>query len=193
MLRKLGAERCALKLCGYRQPEEFPSPDKQYDFRAWPSPYTKGAGNLHAYYMLILQDWSSEQKLLQQGWNEDVANLGRDPELMTNQRLTALLASVCQLTLADVYATNAFPLVKTGSISAPIPRRRITEVAQKILRREWEIVTPVRVLALGRMAAHAARSIGIEFTELPHPARRGMGLDEMTKVWRVALEAGSPA
>jgi hypothetical protein len=106
--------------------------------------------------------------------------------------LTALPDSVCQLTLSDVYATNAFPLVKRGSISHPISRPLIGEVAQKILKREWEIIASVRVLALGRIAAHAAQSIGIGFTELPHPARRGMWLEEMTKVWRAKL-AVAPA
>jgi hypothetical protein len=65
-LLDLAAERRALKICGYRQPEEFPSSDRRYDFGAWPSPYTKGAGKLCPYYMLILQDRSSERQLLEQ-------------------------------------------------------------------------------------------------------------------------------
>jgi hypothetical protein len=76
-----------------------------------------------------------------------------------------------------------------GPISAPLPRRHVAEVAERILKREWEIVAPRRVLALGRMAAYAARSIGIKFIELPHPARRGMSLEHMTEIWRTKLVA----
>jgi hypothetical protein len=93
-LRELASERRALQIRGYRQPEEFPSVGRPYDFRASPSPYTKGAGNVCARVMIILQDWSSEDKLRGQGWNDAVAKLGRDPELLTSRRLEALLASV---------------------------------------------------------------------------------------------------
>ena len=99
---------------GYKQPEDF-----GYDFRDWVSPYTKGAHTLGG-VAIVLQDWSSEEKLLE-GVNPEVQLYGRTLGLRTNKRLGILLSSVLKTSFADIYATNIFPFIKPGGILSCIP------------------------------------------------------------------------
>src|SRR5688500_3213976 len=104
-LKRLAHKRTLLKRAGYSQPEDFFG----YDFRLFVSPISKGAYNVDAEYFFVLQDWSSAGKLTCQGFDVDVAGLGRDPKLRTNRKLSRLLSDALGLTFADIYATNAFP------------------------------------------------------------------------------------
>jgi hypothetical protein len=105
-LRLLAVERRQMVIEGFRQPEDFPGPEQRYDFGEFIAPYTKGAQNTESSIMLVLQDWSSAEKLRSQGYDEAVARLGRDPSLRTNRRLAWLLRETCDRELADIYATN---------------------------------------------------------------------------------------
>jgi hypothetical protein len=84
-------------------PEDF-----GYDFRDWVSPYTKTACRLGS-VAVVLQDWASADGL-RAGPDPEVQEYGRTRGLRTNRMLEALLGRVFGLTLAEVYATNAFPL-----------------------------------------------------------------------------------
>jgi hypothetical protein len=114
----LARERAQSRAGPYRQPEEF-----GYDFREWVSPYTKGAHRLGG-LALVLQDWSSTDAL-SAGFDPSIQEHGRNVRLLTNTRLEAILARVFDLQLTDVYATNVFPFVKPGGISASIPREDV--------------------------------------------------------------------
>jgi uracil-DNA glycosylase len=184
-LRQLAKKRCEYKLPEYSQPEDFPAGPKKYCFHEFVSPYSKGAFNINSQIMFVLQDWSSADAL--RTYDENIARLGRDPKLLTNKRLKYLLRETCQLTLRDVYATNAFPLIKNGGISARIPRRHFRMLAEEFLRHEIRIVAPRYVIALGALATYALRHIGIKAVELPHPARRRISLNEMSSQWRIAF------
>ena len=63
MLQQLARERCGLRVQGFGHPEDFPKPDRKYDFRDFVTPYTKGAGQVDSEIMIVLQDWSSADKL----------------------------------------------------------------------------------------------------------------------------------
>lgn len=106
---ELARKRVETRWPGYAHPEDF-----GYDFREYVSPYTKGAGNLDADYLFVLQDWASAEGLAARGVVADIQRLGRDPTIRTNQRFSALLADTLGLTFADVYISNAFVFVKPG-------------------------------------------------------------------------------
>jgi uracil-DNA glycosylase len=122
--------------------------------------------------------------------------LGRDPDLLTNQRLEWLLRETCRCGLEDIYATNAFPLVKNGGISAPISQRHIREMARQFLRKEVEIIRPRYIFALGLKAAFAlqmaevAELSGVEIIKLPHPAARWNNAAMLQRWRKVLAEVG---
>jgi hypothetical protein len=196
-LRRLARKRCKLQFGGYYQPEDFPEGERKYCFQKFVSPYTKGAGNMLSPIMIVLQDWSSADKLREQGYNEDVARLGRDPKLLTNERLELLLKKIFRRELCDFYATNAFPLIKEGRISAPISDPIVRRLAKEFLYREIEIVRPKSILALGLKASRAlgaaeiVGSLHLEIVKLPHPAAR-VGTPAHCAKWKEKLK-GSKA
>src|SRR5712691_9645431 len=64
------------------------------------SPYTKGAGNVDAEVMFILQDWTSDESL-SKGFDEDLAKLGYSRHVRTNINLKDLLNTIFGLSFAD--------------------------------------------------------------------------------------------
>ena len=116
-----------------------------------------------------------------------VETLGRNPDRITNQRLEALLSSVFELSLADVYATNVFPFVKPGAMSASIPQALVYSSARTFTAVELVIAKPKLVLALGKVAQRAMHEIGRPCLNLPHPAARRLDLLGHEQAWRNAL------
>jgi hypothetical protein len=123
----LANERVNTRWPGYAQPEDF-----GYDFREWVSPYTKGAHTLGG-IAVVLQDWSSSDTL-RAPIDPSIQEHGRTLGLRTNRILEALLLRLFGATLADVYATNAFPFIKQGGISKGIPRSDVIAAARLFTR-----------------------------------------------------------
>ncbi len=165
---------------GFLQPERF-----GYDFRGWISPYTKGACKPNG-IAVVLQDWASEDGLIGQ-LNPRIAALGRDPDRITNRRLEALLRNVFGISLDNVYATNVFPFVKPGRMSAGLSQKLVNETAQKFTAPELAIAKPRVVLALGKVAQRALQSALVPCVNLPHPAARRLDLAAHEQIWRTAL------
>jgi len=118
------------------------------------SPYTRSAGNVDAELMILLQDWSCDEVLGDQILPERLS-LGHDPSRATNKRLKGLLQRHFGLELKDVYATNVFPLIKLGAISASIPMRDLVRAAREFALPQIEIVGPRLAVCLGKAAFDA--------------------------------------
>ena len=178
----LAAERAVTKCSPHKQPEDF-----GYDFRAWVSPYTKGAHTCKG-IALVLQDWASADGLAGPP-NADIQAHGRTPALLTNVRLEQLLRRIFGLHLSEVYATNAFPFVKAGGMSASLRSSEVRSAARRFVVRELELAEPKLVLALGAVAHAALRDCGVPCIRLPHPAARIGGLPNHEAAWREALRS----
>jgi restriction system protein len=177
---KLAAVRLQRVPDGYCQPENF-----GYDFRGWVSPYTKGAHKCGG-IAIVLQDWASAD-FLAAAHDPRIAALGRDPDRITNSRLEQLLRNVLGLELSAVYATNVFPFVKPCGMSAPIPQRLANRTALEFTKPELDLARPAQVLALGRVAQRALRSVEVRCVDLPHPAARRLDLGDHERIWCQAL------
>lgn len=178
----LAVERAETKCSRHKQPEDF-----GYDFRTWVSPYTKGAHRCKS-IALVLQDWASANGLAGP-LNPDIQTHGRMPTLLTNVRLEQLLQRVLGKGLSDVYATNAFPFVKVGGMSASLRSSDVRNAARRFVVRELELAEPTLVLALGVVAHAALRACGVPCVRLPHPAARIGGLPKHEAAWRETLRS----
>lgn len=176
----LAKERATASYPPYMQPEDF-----GYDFREWVSPFTKGAHHLGG-IALVLQDWASEKGLVGSP-DPEIRVHGRKPGRRTNKNLECLLERLFNLSLADVYVTNAFPFIKPGSMSGPIPKSDVIAMAARFLHRELNIVKPVAVLALGAVSNAALQHVGISCIKVPHPAARIGDINAHVRVWRKVI------
>ena len=179
---QLAAERSAAQCAPHHQPEEF-----GYEFTSWVSPYTKGA-NVCGGVALVLQDWASAEGLAG-GPRPEVQLHGRMPTLLTNRRLEALLSRVLGLKLTGVYATNVYPFVKSGNMSASLRSSEVLRAARRFAIKELELAHPKLVLALGGVAHATLAACSVKSVKLPHPAARIGGLAAHESAWRAALEA----
>lgn len=121
------------------------------------SPYTRSAGNVDADVFLMLQDWSSRAWLLRHPNDHDVRRLGYSPQLLTNQNLIGLLEARLDRTLAQTYATNLFPFIKDGGLSAPVQDAQILQAAKMFALPQVRIVGPKLVVCLGQATGNATR------------------------------------
>lgn len=182
----LAAERRATQPAPHLQPEDF-----GYDFSSWVSPYTKGAcagGGV----AVVLQDWASADGLSGPP-KAEIQLHGRMPALLTNRRLETLLEKVLGLGLSDVYATNVFPFVKRGGMSAPIRSPEVLRYARQFAVRELQLAEPVVVLALGAVAHATLNACGVKNVALPHPAARIGSVAAHDSAWRSALSTSGYA
>jgi restriction system protein len=122
------------------------------------SPYTKSAGNEDSPIMVVLQDWSSEDRL-RSTLDREAMELGHSPGLLTNRNLIALLDQHLNLNLGDVFATNLFPFVKPGGLSAAIPQADLVRAAGEFAIPQIKIVDPVIVICLGARVYDAIRKV----------------------------------
>jgi hypothetical protein len=121
------------------------------------SPYTRSAQNIDAELMILLQDWSCDEVLSGDFLLERVT-IGHDPRRVTNRRLQDLLQRHFGVKLKDVYATNVFPFVKLGAMSASIPMRDLVRAACAFALPQIEIVGSRLAVCLGK-AAFAAGAL----------------------------------
>jgi restriction system protein len=118
------------------------------------SPYTRSAGNVDAALMVFLQDWASDDVL--SGLVLPARfTVGHDPRRRTNQRLCELLRQHFGLALEEVYATNVFPFVKAGSVSASIRKQDLVRAAREFALPQIKIVRPRLAVCLGKAAFSA--------------------------------------
>ncbi|MES2641039.1 MAG: uracil-DNA glycosylase family protein [Myxococcota bacterium] len=118
------------------------------------SPLSIVAGNLDATVMLILQDWDSEEGLKKPPANP---GLGYGPNSPTNKNLDALLQTYLRVTRNEVFATNLFPFVKPGGMSAAIPQSDLLRAARDYALPQVEIVNPALVVCFGLRTFNALR------------------------------------
>lgn len=121
------------------------------------SPYTKSVGNVDAAIMVVLQDWSSDERM-KGPVNEEVVRLGHTPSLPTNVNLARLMKRAFRVELVTIYATNLFPFIKRGALNASIPRRELVRAATEFTIPEIRIVRPKLVICLGVSCFNAIRS-----------------------------------
>jgi restriction system protein len=120
------------------------------------SPYTKTAGNLDSPIFILLQDWSSDDRL-RGPLDPDAVHLGHMPNLPTNRNLRALLRKTFGRELEDVYATNLFPFIKPGGMSRRIPALDLDRAAREFALPQIRIVKPTVVVCLGLVTFNAVR------------------------------------
>jgi restriction system protein len=121
------------------------------------SPYTKSAGNVDAEVMVFLQDWSSDESL-KGDIHQDRVTLGYRRGKRTNEILIKLLDDHFGLALKDIYATNLFPFIKLGRMSAPIPTEDMVRAAQEYGLPQLAIVQPRLAICLGLKTFNALRA-----------------------------------
>ncbi len=144
-LHQLALKRKSARRPGYHQLGDFHDGAYECDHV---SPYTKSAGNCDAEVFILLQDWASADGLMS-FFDEESVRLGYSPSLPTNRKLIDLLDRFFGLTLADTYATNLFPFIKPGDMSASIPLRDLTRAAREFALPQIAIVQPRLVVCLG--------------------------------------------
>jgi hypothetical protein len=124
------------------------------------SPLSIRAANLDARIVIMAQDWSSSSDMAaapRDGY------CGYDSKLPTNGRLDKLLDEHFRLTRADVFATNLFPFIKTGGMSARIPPKDLVRAAKEFALPQVEIVGPQLVVCLGLPTFNAIRrAVGVK-------------------------------
>jgi hypothetical protein len=125
------------------------------------SPYSKSAHNIDAWVMIFLQDWSSHDRLMLP-LDPEVVRLGFTPSLPTSRNLLSLLKSHLQLELRDTYATNLFPFIKLGNLSARIPASDLVRAGREFALPQLDAVRPWLAICLGVATFNAMRvAIGL--------------------------------
>jgi restriction system protein len=120
------------------------------------SPYTLSAGNVDAVLMVLLQDWASDDVLSGPVLPARFA-VGHDPRRRTNLRLRELLRQHFGCELDEVYATNLFPFVKIGSMSASIRKQDLLRAAREFAIPQIKIIAPKLVVCLGKAVFNAVK------------------------------------
>jgi len=161
-LLDLARKRQAARWTGYKALAEYHDGAYECDFV---SPYTKSARNLDAAVMIMLQDWSSDERLRGE-LDSDAVAFGYSPSLPTNRNLARLLEAHLGLTLADTYGTNLFPFIKNGPLSAPIRAADLERAAREFAIPQIDIVAPRLVICLGLQTFNAVRR-GLGFHNVP--------------------------
>lgn len=152
-LLDLAHQRQAARWPGYTPLAAYHQGAYERDFV---SPYTAAAGNVDADVMILLQDWSSDDRL-RGPFDIEAAEKGYTPSLPTNKNLIRLLREHFDLPLHRTYATNLFPFIKRGALNAPIPVRDLTRAAREFAIPQIEIVAPRLVVCLGLATCNGLR------------------------------------
>ena len=210
-LRDLANRRKKSRWDGYRCIGDFHAGAYECDFV---SPYTRGACNIDAELMLLLQDWASDD-VLREPILEARYTIGHDPTRMTNIRLKQLLKNHFGFELHDIYATNVFPFVKLGRMNASMKRNGLVCAAKEFALPQIEIIEPRFTICLGKTAFNAiaaaaghslARSLDAAIASpfifkntriwcLPHPGQQGTnirnkgGVDRVSQDWAAVAKA----
>lgn len=129
------------------------------------SPYSKGAHDVDADVMILLQDWSSDDALSR---SNGPSKLGHDSDLPTNKNLESLLRKFFGKGLSETYTTNLFPYIKLGGLSSRIPFTDLRCAAENFALPQIRIVAPKLVICLGKNTFNARR------VAVGHPRCRDM-------------------
>jgi len=110
----------------------------------------------------MLQDWNSHEFLENLDPESDdgveVRRIGRKASLPTNKKLSELLKKHFSRSLAEVYATNLFPFIKQGNLSAAIQRDLLVRAAREFALPQVQIVNPKIVICFGLATFNAVRA-----------------------------------
>jgi hypothetical protein len=120
------------------------------------SPYSKSAHNVDAEVFIILQDWSSDENMSGEICKETNL-LGYTPSRGSNKNLIKLLKENLNLELKDTYATNLFPYIKMGKMSATIKSTDMSKAAKEFTLPMIDIIKPKIAIALGMETFNALR------------------------------------
>ena len=127
-----------------------------YDDGVHVSPYTKGADNVNAKIFVLLLDWASDKQMKKELTPEEEAEelqFGRTLNQKTNINLENLLRDYFKCQIADTYATNLFPYIKSGDI----PDKDLRWAAEKFALPQIAIVQPKLVICCGLDTFNAVR------------------------------------
>ena len=152
-LKALAAKRKKTRLPGYKCIGDYRN--GAYDCEHV-SPYTKSAGNVNSPIMVMLQDWTSQDKI-RRGLDAETLKLGYYPNLRTNKKLVQLLEEHFNTDLKRIFATNLFPYIKRGKINSAIPARDLVWAASEFGIPQIKIVRPKLVICLGLATFNALR------------------------------------
>jgi restriction system protein len=164
-----------------------------FDFNGCVSPWTKSARNLNANFMLVAQDWASDDYIKGLRVSDPISSLGYNPELRSNKTIQKYLFRFLGISFEETYATNAFVFVKPGDISAQILTSFFSYSVNTYLKQEIEIIAAPHVLCLGMKTYRALAKLhkapqpsvdrsslarfqdvaGITYYCLPHPGGHG--------------------
>jgi uracil-DNA glycosylase len=179
-LLELARKRQESRWPGYRPLVDYHGGAYECDFV---SPYTKSAGNVDAEVMVMLQDWSSDERL-SGPLDRNAAELGHTPSLPTNRNLAALLRQHLHVGMEQAYCTNLFPFIKVGKLSASISAKDFSRAAREFALPQIEIVEPRLVVCLGLKTFNGLRSVMRE----PPLKTMAVAIDEpfsygTTRIW----------
>lgn len=187
-LLKLAELRQNTKYEGYKSIGDYENKYYECDYV---SPYSKSAHNVDADVFVVLQDWSSDDNM--RGICQETNRLGHTLSVGTNRKLKIYLEKYLDLKLEDTYATNLFPFIKMGAMSANIPIKDMRRAARDFTLPMIQIIRPKIVIALGRKVFEALRDCCEEKIEVvdgsfkygatkifhqPHPAARISNLEK---------------
>jgi uracil-DNA glycosylase len=176
----LGRKRRRTRWPGYNCIGDYPGGAYECDFV---SPYTKTAGNPNASAFVLLQDWSSDERLSGR-FDECARDLGYTPALPTNRNLVALLETHFGMTLRDVFATNVFPFVKRGGLSTAILDADLVRAAQEYAIPQIQIVKPLVAVCLGKATFNALRvAAGLRGVATLDEGIRSPFRSDTTQIW----------
>ena len=151
-LREIGRKRRYSCYDGYQNIGEFHNGKYETEFV---SPYTKSAGNPNSPVVVLLQDWSSADRL-NGNFSQNISDLGYSPELPTNRSLSQLLMTVFKLELKDVFVTNVFPFIKKGGISSRLIKKDVNKAFEEFCYPQIKIIAPKLVICCGKEAFTAS-------------------------------------
>lgn len=152
-------EQKLLELAKLRQETRYDGYNSIADYGCecnYVSPYSKSAHNVNADVFVILQDWSSDENM-QGSACEETNRLGYTPSVKTNKQLISFLEKYLELKLKETYATNIFPFIKMGGMSANIPPKDMQKAAKEFTLPMIEIIKPKIAIALGLLTFNALR------------------------------------
>ncbi|HEY9877628.1 MAG TPA: uracil-DNA glycosylase family protein, partial [Leptolyngbyaceae cyanobacterium] len=110
--------------------------------------------------------------------------LGHDPKRQTNIKLIRLLKEHFGLSLHEIYATNLFPFIKLGGMSAALPSKDMLRAAEEFALPQLEIIQPKIAICLGIETFNALRrACGLKKTGKLEEAVNNPFLYQETMVW----------
>jgi len=174
------------------------------------TPWTIGACNINAQLMLVAQDWLSQDALkqLDEKDRDILKKIGRNPDLPTNKNIDYFLEYALNIRFESTFATNLFPFIKTGGMSAKIKTSYLNWCAINVLMPQIKIVKPKKIIILGRTVSRAVKKAiqmegkimrlsdvstnevidGFEFFYMPHPGGLGTasygGKEKVRELWK---------